>query len=117
MTTQKHVCDICGRPARFRFALTMPNATLRCWRHAVFYGPVVRRSRDVALIVGTIVVLVNQLDVVLSGKVTVPVVLKIALAYLIPYLVATYSALDSNRLILAPAAPSQAPPDWPIAPS
>jgi len=81
MKTQTSVCDICGRPARFRFASAGPTPALRCWRHAVFYGPVFRRALQVALVVGTILFLINQLDVVLSGKVTPVVVLKIVLTY------------------------------------
>jgi hypothetical protein len=113
MTAQGPVCDICGRPAHYRFALTLPNAALRCWRHAMVYGPVVRRALDVALIVGTIIVLVNQADVVLSGKLSAPVLLRIALAYLVPFLVTNYAALDSNRLHLPPAESVKVP----IAPS
>lgn len=62
------------------------------------YGPVVRRARAVAAVVGTILFLINQLDVVLRGQVTPLVVLKIALTYVAPFLVSTYSALDINRL-------------------
>jgi hypothetical protein len=57
---------------------------LRCWRHAVFYGPVVRRALEIAAVVGTALFLINQLDVVLSGKVTPLVVLKIVLTYVAP---------------------------------
>jgi hypothetical protein len=104
------VCDICGRIARFRFAGAGPTPALRCWRHAVFYGPVFRRALQVAAVVGTLLFLINQLDVVLSGKVTLLVVLKIILTYLTPFLVSTYSALEPNRLRSARSAPSETPP-------
>ncbi len=117
MKTQTPVCDICGRPARFRFASAGPTPALRCWRHAVFYGPVFRRALQVALVVGTILFLINQLDVVLSGRVTPVVALKIVLTYLVPFLVSTYSALEINRLRPATSAPSESPPEMPGAPA
>jgi len=52
----------------------------------------------VALVVGTILVAINQSDVVLSGHLTALVVAKIGLTYLVPFSVSTYSALTANRL-------------------
>ena len=98
MTTDAPICDACGRIAHFRFAGAGAKPDLRCWRHAVFYGPVFRRALQVSAVVGTILFLINQLDVVLSGHVTPLVVLKIVLTYLVPFLVSTYSALEINRL-------------------
>lgn len=107
-------CDLCGRPAHYRFAAATGAApALRCWHHGLVYGPVVRRSLQVAAVVGTILFVINQLDVVLSGKVTPVVLLKIVLTYLVPYLVATYSALAINTLHAARALPSHAPPTTP----
>jgi hypothetical protein len=117
MKTQTPVCGICGRPAHFRFASAGPTPALRCWRHAVVYEPVFRRALQVAFVVGTILFLINQLDVVLSGKVTLLVLLKIVLTYLVPFLVSTYSALEINRLRQATSAPSEAPPGMPGAPA
>jgi hypothetical protein len=106
-------CDRCRRIAHFRFTGAGAVPALRCWRHAVFYGPVFRRALQVAAVVGTALFLINQLDVVLSGKVTPLVILKIALTYLVPFLVSTYSALEINRLRKPMSAPSQAPPATP----
>jgi hypothetical protein len=117
MNTQTPVCALCGRPARFRFASAGSTPALRCWRHAAFYGPVVRRALQVALVVGTFLFIINQLDVVLSGKVTPLVALKIVLTYLVPFLVSTYSALETSRLRPATSAPSEAPPERPGAPA
>lgn len=108
--------ESCMRSAQFRFARAVALPALRCWRHAVFYRPVFRRALQVAAVVGTILFLINQLDVVLTGKVTPVVVLKIALIYLVPFLVSTYSALEINRLrqnsvvreLTSPAAPGAA---------
>ena len=47
---------------------------------------------------GTILFAINQLDVVLRGEVTLALAAKIALTYLVPYGVSTYSALGASRL-------------------
>jgi hypothetical protein len=52
----------------------------------------------VAFVVGLALFLINQLDVVLSGGLTAVVAAKIALTFLVPYSVSTYSALQVNRL-------------------
>ena len=71
---------------------------MRCVRHAVGYGPVFRRALRVAAVVGTILFLINQADVVLSGNLTPVVALKVGLTYLVPFSVSTYSALQINRI-------------------
>jgi hypothetical protein len=75
----------------------------------VFYGPVFRRALQVSAVVGTTLFLINQLDVVLSGRVTPLVVLKIVLTYLAPFLVSIYSTLEINRLHMVTAIPRKAP--------
>jgi len=52
----------------------------------------------VALVVGTILMLINQADVLLSGHASALTVAKIGLTYLVPFSVSTYSALAANRL-------------------
>ena len=71
---------------------------LRCRRHALLYPRVRDHALIVALIVGTTLFAINQLDVVLSGQLTALVAAKIALTYAVPYSVSTYSALEVNRL-------------------
>lgn len=51
---------------------------------------VIRRSLKVSLIIGTLLVLINQGDYVLTGE--WPPVWKIILTYLVPYGVASYAA-------------------------
>jgi hypothetical protein len=70
----------------------------RCGRHGLLYRPILGRAIRVALVVGTILFLINQSDVVLKGQLTTLVVAKIALTYLVPFSVSTYSALAANRL-------------------
>ena len=56
------------------------------------------RALGIAALVGSILFAINQLDVVLAGGLTAVVAAKIALTYLVPYSVSTYSALALNRL-------------------
>ena len=56
------------------------------------------RAIRVSLVVGIALFLINQLDVVLSGGLTGLVAAKIALTFLVPYTVSTYSALQVSRL-------------------
>src|SRR5258706_5687202 len=98
MKTDVLLCDRCMRIAQFRFARAGAPPTLRCWRHAVFYGPVFRRALQVAAVVGTILFAINQLNVVLRGQVTTIVVLTIALSYLVPVLVSTFFGMEIIRL-------------------
>ena len=67
-------------------------------RHGLLYWPIVSRAGRVALLVGTVLFVINQSDVVLRGDITALVVAKIVLTYLVPFSVSTYSALAANRL-------------------
>ncbi len=90
-------CALCDRPARYQF--NVPGGSVgRCLRHAIRYPPVVRRAVRVALVVGTVLFLINQVDVVLRGDLSYFVACKIALTYLVPFSVSTYSALQINRV-------------------
>jgi hypothetical protein len=113
MQTVPPHCDCCTRSARFRFAGPQSTPAFRCWRHAVFYDPVFRRALKVSAVIGTLLFLINQLDVVLSGKITPLVILKIVLTFVVPFLVSTYSALQINQLPKAPSSPTTAPPATP----
>jgi len=70
------------------------------WREAlvvVRYRPHLRKTILVALIVGTILFSINQLDVVLRHKATVVTYLKGALTYLVPFCVSNYGVLVATR--------------------
>lgn len=56
-------------------------------------GPVLKRSLTVALVIGTVLTAINQGDVILAGR--VPNLLKVALTYLVPLLVASYGAYSA----------------------
>ncbi len=68
------------------------------WLRLAFGGGVPRRSFGVALVVGTILNLINQGDALVAGD---PLDwLKIALTYAVPYCVATYGAVTMGRYVV-----------------
>lgn len=71
---------------------------MRCRRHALTYWPVTGRAIKVALIIGTILLVINHADELVTGHVTPLVLAKVGLTYLVPFSVSTYSALAANRL-------------------
>lgn len=81
----------------------MPDQTAR-WRAALDYATsdgVPRRSLRIALIVGSILNLINQGDVLLG---VAPVNWwKIALTYAVPYLVSTYGVVSFRMADSTPA--------------
>ena len=69
----------------------------KCVRCALVDRPLVRRSAKVALLVGTVLVGLNQGDQILSG--TFPYATswwKLPLTYLVPFCVATYGAISNG---------------------
>ncbi len=56
---------------------------------------IVGRSLRVALVVGTLLTLINQGDVLLEGAISVEVIAKILLTYCVPYAVSTYAGVGA----------------------
>ena len=74
--------------------------TWATWREAlavVRYRPHLLKTIRVALIVGTIIFAINQLDVVLRHKATLATYLKCAVTYLVPFCVSNYGILVASR--------------------
>lgn len=63
------------------------------WLRLSFSGPVWRRAIKVAVLVGPILVVVNQGDVILQGGMNVVCIVKIGLTFMVPYLVSTFSSV------------------------
>ena len=61
------------------------------------HRPMVRRSLIAATVVGTVLTLLNQGDTLIAGHWNNALYWKIPLTYCVPFLVATYGALSSNR--------------------
>jgi len=57
------------------------------------------RTLRIALIVGTILFLINQLDVVLGGRATALVWIKIGVTYLVPFVVSNVGVLIGARRV------------------
>lgn len=58
---------------------------------------VVKRALKVAAVVGTLLALINHADAVLNGTFAAKNTLQVILSYLVPYAVATYSAVGTLR--------------------
>ncbi|RMD64361.1 MAG: hypothetical protein D6826_02620 [Alphaproteobacteria bacterium] len=54
-----------------------------------------RAACGVAIVVGTVLTLINHGDVIIAGHMPDP--LKVALTYAVPYVVATYGAVTAKR--------------------
>lgn len=60
--------------------------------------PHLRKTVAIALVVGTVLFGINQLDVVLSGEVTSVVWLKSPVTYVVPFVVSNAGLLVANRV-------------------
>ena len=56
-----------------------------------------KRALKVALVVGTILALINHADAAINGAFSVKNAVQILLTYFVPYAVATYSAVGAIR--------------------
>jgi hypothetical protein len=91
-----HAVCVAGRHSFTGSRYELSGGT-RCLRHALTHTPTLQRSAKIALLVGTVLFGINQLDVVVAGKVDGLVLAKVALTYCVPFAVATYAALASAR--------------------
>ncbi len=65
-----------------------------------------RRTVTIALIVGTLLTLINQGDVIAAGDVDLAVGLKIAANYLIPWCVSSFGYISARRAAAGSPRPS-----------
>lgn len=75
--------------------------TWSTWPEAVVvvcYPPHLRKTVSIALIVGTVLFCINQLDVVLRGDATTAVWIKSAITYLVPFCVSNAGVLVASRV-------------------
>lgn len=84
------------RPA-FRFH-ERDGPRLRCRRCVLTYGPLLRRSLGIAIVVGSILVAINHGDALLAGRWHPALAWKVPLTYLVPFVVATWGALLNSRV-------------------
>jgi hypothetical protein len=91
----------CQHAAPPRAVLHFPagaGVAVCCWRCALGYRPMLRRSVRIALVVGTLLALINHGDHLIRVEVTAGIGLKILLTYMVPFAVATWSALVNSRV-------------------
>ena len=94
-------CVACGaaRSGATAFIFQTPEGTIvKCRRCAVRHRPMLERSLAVALVVGTLLLIINQGDVLLSASWPRALLWKIPLTYLVPFVVATWGALVNGRV-------------------
>ena len=70
---------------------------MKTWIATAMEASVRRRALKVALLVGSILAVINHGDVVLSGMATTTVWVKICLTFLVPYCVATFASVQAIR--------------------
>ena len=63
----------------------------------IAHPPHLRQTVAIALVVGTVLFAINQLDVVLRGEATVVVWLKAGLTYVVPFCVSNTGILIASR--------------------
>jgi hypothetical protein len=64
----------------------------------VRYRPLLRRSTLIALVVGSVLVVINQGDALIAGRYDATLLWKIPLTYLVPFVVATWGAVINSRV-------------------
>ena len=89
-------CGVCGR--RLRPGYRLRGGLLRCTWHTILHRAVVKRALITALIVGTIITVINQGNVLLSHGFSREIVLKMCLSYCVPFCVSTSGALGMARI-------------------
>jgi hypothetical protein len=93
-------CAACGtaRGGGAAFVFQTPEGTIvKCRRCALRHRPMLKRSLAVAVVVGSLLLIINQGDVLLSAEWPHALLWKIPLTYLVPFLVATWGALVNSR--------------------
>ncbi len=63
----------------------------------VLYAPHLRRTLATALIVGTILFAINQLDVVMGGHATMMTWVKVVLTYVVPFVVSNLGIVFATQ--------------------
>lgn len=94
-------CRRCGaslsEEAAFQFQ-GRDGAIVKCRRCALLHRPMLGRSFRIALVVGTVLVAINQGDVLFHRPRDPALIWKVPLTYLVPFTVATWGALLNGRV-------------------
>ena len=104
---QSATCERCDRNYGKGWSFTFENidsrgaagrgVIIKCLWCAIRHRPMLRRSLAVAAVVGTILTLLNQGDILFAGSWQTALYWKVPLTYCVPLCVATYGALSNSR--------------------
>src|SRR5437879_6069742 len=96
-TLRNDSCVACKRHLSIGAGFVM-GGELRCLNCSLRYLPLLRRSVLTGLVVGTVLVAINQGTVLGTGNFPPELALKVPLTYLVPFCVATWGALSNSRV-------------------
>ncbi|HKY54397.1 MAG TPA: nitrate/nitrite transporter NrtS [Anaerolineales bacterium] len=68
---------------------------MKIWLTLCFTKPVMKRALWTALIVGTILILINHGNTILKGEVDLTRVFQMCLTFIVPYIVSTVSSVST----------------------
>ncbi len=88
------LCTACNK----RIAGFIQAARARCFWCFLRSPPMLRRSFLTAIVVGTILIAINQGTVLADGDFPASLYWKISLTYCVPFSVATWGALINSRI-------------------
>lgn len=90
-------CVRCGRMLRATSGFVL-GGQRRCLWCAVRYRPMLRRSALTALVVGTVLVAINQGGTLAAGQFQGALQWQIPLTFAVPFFVASWGALSNSRI-------------------
>ena len=76
------------------------------WLKAATHPATARRARITALIVGTLLTLINHGPAILAGQLTGERIIQILLTFLVPYTVSTVSSVSTRHELASSLSPS-----------
>ena len=93
-------CDRCSCALRQGWTFTLKaqrGQTTKCFRCSLRHFPMLKRSFLTAVVVGTVLTLLNQGTTFLAGGWEGNLYWKIPLTYCVPFVVVTFGALSNGR--------------------
>ena len=99
-------CARCSRTLQAASGFVLGGKRL-CPRCAVRYRPMLRRSAMTALVVGTILIAINQGGTVAAGQFGGALRWQIPLTFIVPFLVASWGALSNSRISMRKPEPHE----------
>lgn len=98
--TEQTTCYHCGRPVHGMLFRIMESRSTKilCLTDAIRYPPWVRNAVKTAIVVGTLLALINHGNAYWTEPWTAGLALKTALTYCVPFGVAMWGALAASRI-------------------